>query len=92
VQSKHNTAKHVQAKWGEVLNTIVIVIPPSISILPPQRRAMTTTVPFINSLSSGVNLSTEWAHHTHTTEGEYTHAHVPGEHGHIHEHLDHPGG
>lgn len=48
-----------------------------------------TTVPFINSLSSGVNPSSERAHHTHNTE---THAHVPGEHGHAHEHLEHPGG
>jgi len=52
---------------------------------------MTTTVPFINSLSSGVNPGTEQANHTHNTEREYTHVHVPGEHGHTHEHLDHPG-
>jgi len=52
---------------------------------------MTTTVPFINSLSSGVNPSTERAIHTHNTEREYTHAHVPGDHGHTHEHLNHPG-
>ena len=51
----------------------------------------TTTVPFINSLSSGVIPSTECDSHTHNTEREYTHAHVPGEHGHTHEHLDHPG-
>jgi len=53
------------------------------------RKPMTTTVPFINSLSSG-NL-TERAYHTHDTEREYTHAHVPGDHGHTHEHLNHPG-
>jgi len=50
-----------------------------------------TTVPFINNLSSGVNPSTEWADHTHDTGRESSHAHVPGEHGHTHEHLDHPG-
>jgi hypothetical protein len=47
---------------------------------------MATTVPFINSLSSGVNSSTVRALHTHDSE------HGPGEHGHTHEHLDHPGG
>ncbi|KAN0118389.1 urease accessory protein UreG [Russula decolorans] len=52
---------------------------------------MTTTVPFINSLSSGVNPSTEPANQTHNAEREYTHTHVPGEHGHTHEHLNHPG-
>ena len=45
-------------------------------------NGMTTTVPFINSLSSGVNSSTARA----------SHSHGPGEHGHTHEHLDHPGG
>jgi len=54
---------------------------------------MTTTVPFINSLSSGVNPSTARAYYrTHDTESEHFHSHGPGEHGHAHEHLDHPGG
>lgn len=53
---------------------------------------MTTTVPFINSLSSGVNPSTARAHHTHDIESEDIHSHGPGEHGHTHEHLEHPGG
>jgi hypothetical protein len=53
---------------------------------------MTTTVPFINNLSSGVTPSVERAYHTHDTESDYTHEHVPGEHGHTHEHLNHPGG
>jgi len=52
---------------------------------------MTTTVPFINSLSSGVIPGTERASHAHNTEREYAHEHVPGDHGHTHEHLDHPG-
>ena len=52
---------------------------------------MTTTVPFINSLP-GVNPNTERTYHTHNSDREYTHEHVPGEHGHTHEHLDHPGG
>lgn len=55
-------------------------------------NGMTTTVPFINSLSSGVNSSTVQAYHTHDTEREHTHSHGLGEHGHTHEHLDHPGG
>ncbi|KAH9986582.1 P-loop containing nucleoside triphosphate hydrolase protein [Russula vinacea] len=46
---------------------------------------MTTTVPFINSLSSGNPSERAYP------EREYTHAHVPGEHGHTHEHLNHPG-
>ena len=46
---------------------------------------MTTSVPFINSLSSG-NPS-EQAY----PERGYAHEHVPGEHGHTHEHLNHPG-
>jgi hypothetical protein len=53
---------------------------------------MTTTVPFINSLSSGVNSSIAQDYHTHDTEREHTHSHGPGEHGHTHEHLDNPGG
>lgn len=53
---------------------------------------MTTTVPFINNLSSGVTPSLERANHTHNIESDYTHEHVPGEHGHTHEHLNHPGG
>ena len=53
---------------------------------------MTTTVPFINNLSSGVTPSLEQADHTHNIESDYTHEHVLGEHGHTHEHLNHPGG
>jgi hypothetical protein len=52
---------------------------------------MATTVPFINSLSSGVNPSTARAYHTHDIESDHFHSHGPGEHGHAHEHLDHPG-
>jgi urease accessory protein len=51
---------------------------------------MTTTVPFINNLRFGVDPSIERA--SHNTESDYTHVHVPGEHGHTHEHLNHPGG
>jgi hypothetical protein len=47
---------------------------------------MATNVQFIN------NLSLARAHHTHDTERDYAHTHGPGEHGHTHEHLDHPGG
>lgn len=46
---------------------------------------MHTTVQFINSLSDNV------AAYTHSHDGEAAHTHGPGEHGHTHEHLDHPG-
>jgi hypothetical protein len=64
---------------------------PSHNVEYTDRKAMTTTVPFINSLSSGVSPNTERANPIHNTEREYTHAHVPGEHGHTHEQLNHPG-
>jgi len=52
---------------------------------------MSSTVPFINSLSSGVNPGTARAYHTHDMESEHFHSHGPGEHGHAHEHLENPG-
>jgi len=52
---------------------------------------MSTKVPFINSLSPGVNPNAARADHTHDAQREHIHVHGPGEHGHTHEHLDHPG-
>ncbi|KAF8272645.1 Ni-binding urease accessory protein [Lactarius quietus] len=51
---------------------------------------MSTTVQFINNLSSNGSSS---AARTTSQENEmgHTHAHGPGDHGHTHDHLDHPG-
>ncbi|KAH9922659.1 urease accessory protein UreG [Fomitopsis serialis] len=49
---------------------------------------MSTTVQFINNLSSSGSTQPT---HSHAHDGEATHTHGPGEHGHTHEHLDHAG-
>ena len=53
---------------------------------------MATNVQFINSLSSNMSPSVARGIHTHDTERDYTQTHGSGEHGHTHDHLDHPGG
>jgi len=52
---------------------------------------MSTTVPFINSLSQAMNPNTARTDYAPDTQREHIHVHGPGEHGHTHEHLDHPG-
>ena len=55
---------------------------------PGSRLSMSTTVQFINNLSTNAPGTPA---HTHSHDGEASHTHGPGEHGHTHEHLDHPG-
>lgn len=51
---------------------------------------MSTTVQFINNLSSNGSSSAARTHSQESDRG-HSHAHSPGEHGHTHDHLDHPG-
>ncbi|KZT67067.1 urease accessory protein UreG [Daedalea quercina L-15889] len=49
---------------------------------------MSTTVQFINSLSTNGSSQPTYSH---SHDGGAPHTHGPGDHGHTHEHLDHPG-